>query len=421
MTSSFPPGWSTVPLGSVCERAETRDPRRMPEAEFEYVDVSSVDRDSLRITGSTRYRGAAAPSRARKLIRSEDVVLATVRPTLRRVAQVPEELDGQFASTAFCVIRADRGKAHPKFLYYAVSGQDFIGGLGGLERGANYPAVTDRNVLAQTIPLPPLPEQRAIAAVLSKIQAAVEVQERIVRTLRELKTATMTKLLNDGLPGERSPGDEQRNLPEGWEIVRLGGVTEFLSGGTPSKRRLEWWRGPIPWASPKDMKTPRLRDTMDHLTDEAVRAGSRTVPPGVVFIVVRGMVLAKDVPVALTEAPMAFNQDMKAIVPGPRVRPDFLLYALSASKTRMNRFIGQAAHGTRRIGSASLEDFEIGLPSNEEQGVIARTLGSLESAELAAEARLKVLRRLFEAVLPKLITGQLRTPRPLWVVAEHAS
>ena len=76
----------------------------------------------------------------------------------------------------------------------------------------------------------------------------------------------------------------------------------------------EFWKGTIPWVSPTDMKRPRLTDVTDHISQEALESGSKLAPAGSVFAVVRGMILAKTVPVALAEVPMAINQDLKSIV-----------------------------------------------------------------------------------------------------------
>src|ERR1039457_4520714 len=83
------------------------------------------------------------------------------------------------------------------------------------------------------------------------------------------------------------------------------------------------------------MKRPRLTDVADHISQEALDEGSKLAPAWSVLVVVRGMILAKDIPVALTEVPMAINQDMKAIIPGERLFADFLLYAISAFKQKL--------------------------------------------------------------------------------------
>jgi hypothetical protein len=82
-------------------------------------------------------------------------------------------------------------------------------------------------------------------------------------------------------------------IPESWEPRTLLELSEILSGGTPRKSVAEYWTGEIPWASGKDLKVPTLHDTIDHISEPGVEAGSRLVPADTVFILVRGMGLAK--------------------------------------------------------------------------------------------------------------------------------
>lgn len=166
---------------------------------FRYVDVSAVSNELWRIESSTEQTGSTAPSRARKRVRADDVIFATVRPTLRRVAMVPNHLDGHIVSTAFCVLRTDPAKIDPRFVYYSVLTDEFIDRIANSQRGASYPAVTDSDIFREEIAVPPLSEQRGIAATLAKIQGAVEVQAKIVATLKELKAATMAKLFREGV------------------------------------------------------------------------------------------------------------------------------------------------------------------------------------------------------------------------------
>src|SRR5690349_17984486 len=140
--------------------------------------------------------------------------------------------------------------------------------------------------------------------------------------------------------------DADAKLPYDWEVARLADIAEMASGGTPSKRRPDYWQGSIPWASPKDLMRLRLNDTEDHISEEGLAEGSRLVPAGTIFMVVRGMILSKDLPVAMAMVPMAFNQDMKALKPNGRVDPDFLLYALVQHKDQLLPEIGTSAHGT---------------------------------------------------------------------------
>lgn len=82
-------------------------------------------------------------------------------------------------------------------------------------------------------------------------------------------------------------------------MVPLSDVCRFQSGITPLNKNPELWQGTIPWVSPKEMKLPRLDDFADHIPQEALGSGSKLASAGSVFVVVRGMILAKSAPVIL--------------------------------------------------------------------------------------------------------------------------
>lgn len=160
-------GWEIKTLEEIIERTETIDPTRSPELSFQYVDISSVSNESFKIITSTEILGCNAPSRARKVIRSGDVIFATVRPTLKRIAQVPDYLDGQICSTGFTVLRPS-SKVMSRYLYHFLLSKQFIQLMEQLQSGTSYPAVTDRQVKCSSIPLPPLAEQKHIVAILDE-------------------------------------------------------------------------------------------------------------------------------------------------------------------------------------------------------------------------------------------------------------
>jgi type I restriction enzyme S subunit len=102
------------------------------------------------------------------------------------------------------------------------------------------------------------------------------------------------------------------------------------------------------------------------------------VGPNAILIVVRSMALANGVMIALTRRPVAFNQDIKAIVPVDRVCPRFLLFSLWGHETQLRDLIDEASHGTKRLRTELLQDFEIPLPPPEEQRAIADVVGALD-------------------------------------------
>lgn len=191
-----PEGWDVIRLGMVCQKTRQTDPRKNHNLDFCYVDVSSISRNTLRIAGCTRYSGANAPSRARKVIRQDDVIFATVRPYLKRFAIVPMEFDQQICSTAFCVIRANPALADSCYLFYAVSEGRFVRRVTDHQRGSNYPAVTDKDVLNELISLPPLQVQKQIAGILSNLDSKIEAEENKKRAREALFKTLLTRLMN---------------------------------------------------------------------------------------------------------------------------------------------------------------------------------------------------------------------------------
>jgi type I restriction enzyme S subunit len=287
----------------------------------------------------------------------------------------------------------------PKFYYFALKSLDIP------SRGYNrhFKFLKERS-----LPLPPLLEQRKIAHILSTVQRAIEAQERIIATTTELKKALMQKLFTEGLRHEPQKQTEIGPVPESWEVVKLSNVCQFQSGGTPSKKNPEFWQGTIPWVSPKDMKRPRLSDVEDHISQEALESGSKLAPAGSVFVVVRGMILAKTVPVALAEVPMAINQDMKAIIPGPTLRSDFLLYALETLRDNLFKKVGRSGHGTCTLMGHEVAAFKIPLPDLHTQEEIASAIQNLERKQELHEEKRDQLQDLFRTLLHELMAARTR-------------
>ncbi len=191
-----PESWEVVELGCLCLPTDQVDLSSEGDRIIRYIDVSSVSRESLKVETTSEYRLKDAPGRARKRVKAGDVIFATIRPTLLRVARIDEALDNQVCSTAFCVLRTSQSELLGKFIFYAVQRPEFLELLARIETGASYPAVTDRQVKAQPIPLPKSPdEQREIVAILDAIDRKIELHRRKKQVLEELFKALLHKLM----------------------------------------------------------------------------------------------------------------------------------------------------------------------------------------------------------------------------------
>lgn len=167
-------------------------------------------------------------------------------------------------------------------------------------------------------------------------------------------------------------------MTDTWTPTLLGDCGTWLSGGTPSKARSDYWVGNIPWMSAKDMKQFRLYDAEDHISAEGAKNGTRVIPAGTILLLIRGMTLHNDVPICVAMTRMAFNQDVKAIVPHSNINKQFLAYWFVANKPYFLSLVDSASHGTGRLYPEVLKQTPILLPPPKEQAAIANVIGSID-------------------------------------------
>ncbi|MBW4641912.1 MAG: restriction endonuclease subunit S [Goleter apudmare HA4340-LM2] len=163
-----------------------------------------------------------------------------------------------------------------------------------------------------------------------------------------------------------------------WIKTTLSSCVKLQSGGTPSKNNPDYWGGDIPWVSSKDFKSIRIYDTEDHITDLAVENGAKLVPPGTILLAVRGMRLAKELPLVEIQCTASFNQDLKALHCTELITPRFLLYWLLASSHQLMGKCDEAAHGTKRLQTQLLLSTPIELPPLTTQQRIAEILSTYD-------------------------------------------
>jgi type I restriction enzyme S subunit len=200
--AELPEGWQWMKLGVACEKnTGTRDPLMKPDKSFLYVDITSVDNIKKAIGTTKIIQGKYSPSRARKVIYKRDVIISTTRPNLNAVAMVPSYLDNQICSTGFCVLRAT-SELDCDYLFLFVKNAQFVENLSRLVTGALYPAVTDKQVFSEFIPLPPLSEQKRIAAILNERMEAVGKARTALEAQMEHINALPASLLRRAFSGE---------------------------------------------------------------------------------------------------------------------------------------------------------------------------------------------------------------------------
>ncbi len=451
----LPEEWTWTTIDEVCERVSQVDPRSTPTRLFQYVDISSIDNKANCIVATKEMLGADAPSRARKPIRDGDVLFSTVRTYLKNVAPVPARLSGEIASTGFCVLRAG-DKVDPRFLFRYVLSNEFVNRVSELQRGISYPAVTDRDVYSQSMPLPPLPEQlrlvEKIERLLEQSRTAREALDRIPPLLKRFRQAVLAKAFRGELT-ERDVNDEPASVlvdrireerrrkweedlrargkdprkakyvepeppdtsglpevPEGWAWASLGGIFTVSTGGTPSRKRADFWNGDIPWVSSGEVAFHRISETRETITDLGLRSSSaKVLPPGTVLLGMIGEGRTRG-QAAIIEIPAATNQNVAAIAgTGPDIAPAYVFYWLMA-RYEETREAGKGG-AQPALNGARVRQIELPIaPALERRRIVARVDALFAEADAIEEAVAKVLRRaehVDQAVLARAFRGQL--------------
>ncbi|HRD79472.1 MAG TPA: restriction endonuclease subunit S [Saprospiraceae bacterium] len=216
--AEIPEGWVVKRFDDVADiDKESLNSNTPKDYKFDYISLSDVDSDDFKIE-TTRQVFATAPSRARRIVKQGDILMSTVRPNLQGFSLIRDEVKDLIASTGFAVITAKKCSNEYLFQYLFSSGieKQFY----KLLVGSNYPAINSSDVRKLKILLPPLPEQRAIARLLSIWDTAIHTAEQLIAQKELRKKWLMQQLLTGK---KRLPAFAGENGVEGeWEEMHLG-------------------------------------------------------------------------------------------------------------------------------------------------------------------------------------------------------
>jgi type I restriction enzyme S subunit len=250
--------WREVRLGEVVSINPDYIGSDWPFSHIKYVDISSVGEGAI-IAPPQILSLDEAPSRAKRLVREGDTVVSTVRPGRRSMFFAKQPEPDWVVSTGFAVLRPRREYIEPRYLYACVFDKAFTDFLVNCEKGAAYPAVLPEDIANAVIKLPPLPEQRAIAHILGTLDDKIELNRRMSETLEAIARAIFKAWFVDFEPvrakmegrwrrGESLPGlpahlydlfphrlvdSELGEIPEGWEVHKLGNEFRITMGQSP--------------------------------------------------------------------------------------------------------------------------------------------------------------------------------------------
>lgn len=386
-------------LGEVTDRVSTWNPARSaPDDAITYIDLGAVDQSEKRVTAPQRITGSDAPSRARQLVIAGDVLVSTVRPNLNAVAQVSDELNGATASTGFTVLRRSSAQIDARYLFHWVKSPMFISDMVRKATGASYPAVSDRIVKDSRIPLPPIPEQRRIAAILDHADALRAKRREALARLDELTQSIFTDMF--GEPDANPMGWETsvlRDLVAEGDKVNYGVVQPGpeVEGGVPLIRAGDIENGSVSLlglrtvASEVDERHRRSRLVGDEILVSCVGSIGEVA---LVSIDHKGCNIARAV---------------ARIRVGESVRREYLAACLSAPSTK--RYFVQELRTVAQptLNIKQIEEAQIAVPPLDLQDEFVRRCSNLETLKSLHRTALAELDALFASLQSRAFRGEL--------------
>ena len=392
----IPVEWEVKSLGEFATIATGNTPPTADAANYgdEFLFVSPIDLgEEKHVTRTDKHLSKRGFQIARRFPK-ESILFVCIGSTIGKcgIASVEltsnQQINAIFPSPTFS----------SEFLYYAVnSAAPKVRSLAGEQA---VPLVNKTQFSETRVVLPPLPEQRAIAAALSDVDALLAGLDRFIAKKRDLKQAAMQQLLTGQT---RLPGFSGE-----WEVKRLGDVGDIRSGGTPSTTKAHLWDGDVPWCTPTDITgllgQKYLIDTARTISAEGLQSSSAEVIPPRSLIMTSRATIGE---CALNLVAMTTNQGFKNIVPFAEIDVEFLYYLMTTQKAGLIALCGGSTF--LEIGKKQLSAYKIMLPKERvEQVAIAAVLSDIDAELTALEARRDKTRNLKQAMMQELLTGRIR-------------
>ncbi|WP_024477216.1 restriction endonuclease subunit S [Arthrobacter sp. CAL618] len=190
----------------------------------------------------------------------------------------------------------------------------------------------------------------------------------------------------------------------------IGEITRWLSGGTPDRSNASYWRGEIPWISAFTLKTTEISTSDQFITKDAVASGSKMAPLDSTLLLVRGSALHKEIRAGLVVAPVAFNQDVKALIPTEAIVPKYLTFAIQGNADQLLRLVTSAGNTAGVLDTKVVQDFEIHVPERREQQKIIAALNDADSFVMTLERLITKKQSIMQGMMQQLLTGKTRLP-----------
>jgi type I restriction enzyme S subunit len=414
LRQDIPDDWSVRSLRSlVCEGKTTLNPQQHPDETFDYYSIPAFqERRAPELELGSRIRSQ------KLVIESGTVLFGKLNPRVPKVWLVSELSERRkIASTEFIPLVAT-GEADPQFLYFLASSGFVLGPAQRLVSGStpSRQRVEPSAFFDLPVPVPPLPEQRAIARVLRTVQEAKEQTEQVIAAAKELKRSLMRHLFTYGRVGVRETGaaalqtGEFGDFPSDWSRRRVGDVAKVRAGYGFPPRLQGKTSGEYPFYKVSDMNLPgnervlsRANNYVD--ADDLVELRAKPMIRDTIVFPKVGAAVATNKKRLLGVTALVDNNVMGVeVTRNDLVRPEFLHRWFETIDLTALSNPGPLPS----ITAQAVKNAEFPLPQIETQDKIGEALFCVETKIEIEHKRRDALTILFDSLLQDLMTAQVR-------------
>lgn len=362
------------------------------------VRVSDTTSDSIDVTKCNKIGHELAGQFLDYMLRVDDIVIMTVgswpsnpASVVGKVIRVPEEADGALLNQNAVRIRSN-GKIDQEFLYYLLKNKDFSSHLISVAQGsANQASVTLEDIYSYEAYIPPLPEQEAIAEVLSSLDDKIDLLHSNNKTLEQLAETLFRQWFIE-------------EADDSWEEVSLGSIVETELGGTPSTTNPEYWNGSIPWINSGEVNNYRIFKPTKYITELGLRkSNTKLLPKKSTVIAITGATMGQ---VSYLEIDSCANQSVVGVIPNEIYYPEYihLLVRHHVYDMLQNETGGAQPH----INKNDVKSVLIRKPNNEKLCSHRKSLELIYDKISINCFSIDFLQKLRDTLLPKLMSGEVR-------------
>ncbi|WP_421857048.1 restriction endonuclease subunit S [Marinomonas sp.] len=325
-------------------------------------------------------------------------ILISITAELGKIGWVPDNLGEAFINQHTALVRLKGKFTDSKFVAYLLSSKEMNHKINRLNDSGAKAGLNLSTIRAIPLLLPPLPEQRKIAEILSTWDKSIVTTEKLIAASQQQKKALMQQLLTGK---KRFAG-----FSEKWEEVKLKQLGEVVSGGTPSTTNSDYWDGDVFWVTPTDitkLKSHYICSSIRKISKSGLLSCSaKLVPKGSLLVCTRATIGT----LAITKTEMCTNQGFKNLVPNKSTDVEFLYYLLAHER---HQLISKASGSTfLELSKKDFDNIRLKVPSFKEQQKIAAVLTAADQEIDALQSKLAHLQQEKKALMQQLLTGKRR-------------